>query len=742
MSPHLPITVGPGDVKAVHFDITQASDKPIRRATSIRDISYKNFDLDIIGGSGAPQQNLSETQLSAMKADASNGNDNASSDDVSSVDELLESVERRMANRFEALALRLEHMKHMSNLKVEDGDTLVFLDSVTGQVDDSDTEADIYCEPITIRSQSLLKTKSSRFKRMFSPEAQKRIRRKRKVDTLPEGIHYVLDLTPPVTDDDAVILIASLSTPPVVRAWAFYKEELALPIKQVPGIDRDEMGARLGRYLPPEYTVSRHLESISSVLRALEGLPTDLDTACDLWTFFGVANYFECADYPIIADRIFAWLHDKHNEFFLKAAPDLCLIIGGAIRSSVLYQRAFSILVGEEALSIVTPPDAPYRKAGHTIQGRPKYDVDDIDVNRIEYASKALVERITKSYKELVSLAWVDQLPIFRELQLCTDLRRDIILSPAERREAQEARTRRIEGLEAYKQDMKKRVLAAVNSKLRQGHEPLCGTTYSSSGEPRNMDDVYMSFDVNQKLMVRDFWRALHEESFRKPMLYVSLDGKAHDPSKWSAFAYGEDEAFMTDPITGSFVNDDKLGYSHMDLQQIINETIHSSLTPFSNRKEVTELFLSNPSWFDQQVLIEITDYVTTLALAIEPPAWTLEDSLIIERPVFSTTLHQLTDGELKYMPIWADGFDDDSGGVFENSVADEQSFQQQSDVAEMDWDMVRDKKETTSALSDASSYTEIGQSELSTANAASRVATAGYATSGVRSLADSDITM
>ena len=78
--------------------------------------------------------------------------------------------------------------------------------------------------PHRVHSEKLLATGSAYFKRLFSPEQQARVQKRRGLaGKLPAGFRYVLDLTPPLMDEDAIIVLTELSCPMSIREWAWKK---------------------------------------------------------------------------------------------------------------------------------------------------------------------------------------------------------------------------------------------------------------------------------------------------------------------------------------------------------------------------------------------------------------------------------------------------------------------------------------------------------------------------------------
>ncbi|PQE09896.1 hypothetical protein CJF31_00003788 [Rutstroemia sp. NJR-2017a BVV2] len=122
---------------------------------------------------------------------------------------------------------------------LEEGDTLVY---VSYPADISFYDSNGLNQPYKIyrvNSERMKNTGSSRFTRMFEDWPQ-HIARKRKgllKCPLPEGIKYVLDLTPLEEGDEAVELVSELSCSPGIRNWYDSMTRCGVPPKLVAGDD-------------------------------------------------------------------------------------------------------------------------------------------------------------------------------------------------------------------------------------------------------------------------------------------------------------------------------------------------------------------------------------------------------------------------------------------------------------------------------------------------------------------------
>ncbi|KAJ5371462.1 uncharacterized protein N7496_007554 [Penicillium cataractarum] len=349
-------------------------------------------------------------------------------------------------------------------LLLTDGDTLVFIDPAPQ--DRSKNNLLTPTVPHRVHSEKLLATGSSYLLRLFSPRCQSQVRKRRGyTNGLPSGINYVIDLTPPTVDEDAIIFLTEVSCPMAIRTWAFRQGEWDLPPSCVGGEDELEvlpdipesptgnrnttlaadedstadsstleaedegvflaLGADPQRRsqlrrpartaLPIEYSAKRHREGIEHILHVLEGLNATLDTPCKMWTFFAVAKLLDVAKVPAVKGYIMSWFYHSTNIRFIEIHPEISYRVSCGIKVSALCADSFVGLVGDEALLYImrearlTPPRSWAPILDHS---RIADFLDDTDVQRIEYASKSFAGTIIGDFLFLTGfdMPWLAQI--------------------------------------------------------------------------------------------------------------------------------------------------------------------------------------------------------------------------------------------------------------------------------------------------------------------------------------------
>ncbi|KAL9607184.1 MAG: hypothetical protein Q9167_007878 [Letrouitia subvulpina] len=113
----------------------------------------------------------------------------------------------------------------------------------------------------------------------------------------------------------------------------------------------------------PEYSAVRHRSSIERVLNVIHDIDPLLDSAPKVWTTYVIAKYFEITHSPL-TDYIVRWLRAYPNSLFIEVMPEITLRIADGIQCQELIRDSFAILVGEEALGATRVPDAKYTAYG------------------------------------------------------------------------------------------------------------------------------------------------------------------------------------------------------------------------------------------------------------------------------------------------------------------------------------------------------------------------------------------
>ena len=357
------------------------------------------------------------------------------------------------------------------------GDTWIFIDAAPQQPEQDHLDYEHYVKrcatPFRLTKETLMRLNSPVINSAFGPTAQFRLLRRRKlVDKLPEGIKYVIDLTPPSEGEDAVWLISSLSCSEGVRLWyrsatiwdissrlvggeeeytsvrsnavrtnetVSYGIDPMVPMYVVDAFQNDSKDSNLASSsnsgqsasVPvsrggirrtsqcPEYSPIRHRAAVERLLASAAGADPKLDSAPKLWTTFAVAKHLGVVRSPL-TDYVVTWLRTYPNSVFLEVLTEVSHIMADQLEVYDLARETFAMLVGEAALDSMVQSRILQSHRSHSTFGRKKEDLPEHIQTRVEYASKNFTERIVADYEELKGVGWIESLPEFEKLSSYT----------------------------------------------------------------------------------------------------------------------------------------------------------------------------------------------------------------------------------------------------------------------------------------------------------------------------------
>lgn len=594
--------------------------------------------------------------------------------------------------------------------ELDKGDTLVFIDYPDIQRRHSE-QTDCYgmsysSQRFRVHSEKLLATGSAKFAEMLNPTYQFRVQRRKKLTkSLPEGIKYVLDLTPPSEGDDLVFQMTQLSlTPGIIKWWAANdlhkvtswlvtghddictcgqrpipgwgvpKEEMERKSQTqqvfeepIPyddkGKDKDKDNTNSEKVIPPtshdliskkmhginrpyetpnyrnipDYCPTRHRNNIIRLLMMIEGHDIMLDSANRVWTLVGLAKIFDCPS--VVRDPVTQWIMYNENTRFIEVLPEEALQMGCALELAQVTQCAFRILVNELAIKEAST-SSRRDQSRVTIFGRRLGNLDDELHNIVQHAARALVERVSMIPDAFKSNYSLD----------CWMVEEWVNLRKMEGLLVQETSASCVMALASLRVLMTAIQNSVTNSfeRLTVGDENSLSSfttmdedraTYVLPEDFESLEEIEQDMNLTQRLLcpfiyrqLGDIWNTNLNESqwlseatsgLSGPLMARVRDGiqqvlyanpsKANLPSWWVFLDKLEEPLTVKDPLVNL---------------PALNSQIHAAILPYSS------------SW---------------VRFDIEPP-------LNITRHILLT----LDNNELKFLPLWAGGCNDGTGGVFE----------------------------------------------------------------------------
>jgi len=271
-------------------------------------------------------------------------------------------------------------------LNVTDSDTLVFISPNTSPN-----------PPHRVSSKALLASGSTVFRELLGPTSQHRALRKRKlVHTLPQGIKYVIDLSPPEEGPEALDAVLKLYCPKVVLEWqsgvtngAYLEDDdhryqrglwqaeeerrtadlhehgmwetMEENCDSIPDVHPSEVKV-VRRELktedngvevmkdewiepapPAAHSTRRHSAAIERILHIIHGLDPQLCTTPMWYTVCKVAVLLNCES--AVVDHATSWLYADGK--FIGRYPEIVMEVANDLKSKVLFKDAFTLLVGK-----------------------------------------------------------------------------------------------------------------------------------------------------------------------------------------------------------------------------------------------------------------------------------------------------------------------------------------------------------------------------------------------------------
>ena len=568
--------------------------------------------------------------------------------------------------RIDAMAAKLEH--ELAFIHDPNGDTLVYIDPPTQSSSLGDEAYESYIErynqPFYVKSIYLLGLNSSFFARQFSSTNQYRvIRRRGLANSLPPGIKFVVDLTPPSEGDDAVYLTTELCCSQGVLKWYKANKRWGVSKSLVGGPEEyiQYLGDDQEQPLPLEYNPLRHRAAIERVLLAIHGHNPQIDSAPQMWTTFAVAKYFDITHSPL-TDWIISWLRAHPNTYFIEVLPEVALKVADGLQCEQLCRDTFAILVGEEALGNIRRCRDGGPRVGYSVYGRKQDDLPETYQTRVEYASKAFLERISTLVQNLVGakMDWLAEVAEFQKLLSIdqSDLGSSKILILLK------------DSLKAYVRGAIYKALCAKLLKAPNAKDSMYGDDdlYPTS----TWTNTYNRLIPRERLMTRTFWRALREQD----MVWGSSNLDIND--------YNVDSTLIPDPEPTDEEKSMLDGGVFTKVYKAELETLTSKLgtifkshqTPPTGHQGVTGDVMTSDcseivinvhndkfSFEVKEFLNQVQAYLQRLCdIMLESDGSPLDLGL-------TDTLICLEETEWKYLPIWANGNDDGTGGVFDDEV-------------------------------------------------------------------------
>ncbi|KAK5660343.1 hypothetical protein OQA88_12884 [Cercophora sp. LCS_1] len=538
---------------------------------------------------------------------------------------------------------------------------------------------------IRMKSERLLGLGSSKITKMFSTQRQERTRRRLQMGILPPGVAYVLDFTPPSEGAELADLTAALWLPHTVKLWflaghyipdlivtkddtGVYRKPLAdksvgailalghddacksesclidlapwkinpetAGIFDVEGADDIPSWRRI-----EDYCRIRHCAAIMRVLRAINGHGLLLNSATRMWTVAQVAIHLEVPQ--VVVDPVTQWLLAAPNTKFIEICPEKAFQLAFTLKIPSVLVASFRILVSEQAIDYAATIPSP-RRPSHTWAQRRRDEYGDFPSDPVEYASRAFADRMANILDTLQSNSVHDSFE--RRIVEWDRLR---ALAPAIKALPDNHRLKAAHQtlMEALVAIFHRKVTAALNSNIvamlrdlveaqRRHYVPI------STSVP--ITTLYGRLSEYQKVMTNFFWNSMRGGS-------------------------------RFDQVSESTFRGRQLWRIVQNYNTELNSAVEAgTLQIFSHEAPGED---GSPQYYPFPVTREfrVREYCDDVCNAMPPLCDRMtdrgEDNNSIVYFLSNHLLLSLDEAELNFLPIWAGGLDDGSGGVFQDPV-------------------------------------------------------------------------
>ena len=454
--------------------------------------------------------------------------------------------------------------------------------------------------------------------------------------------------------------------------------------------------------LSPDLSPIRHRSSIERILLAIDGQDPQLKSAPMMWTTAALAKYFEISGKPHdpLVDYVVRWLRASPNSLFVEALPEETLKIADSFNNEELCRESFAVLVGEQALEVEYARGRGGKSSplkSRTIFGRNKSEIHESYQTRIEYARASFIERVRKTSIELLQADWVEDLH---------DM--SFFNAPSIREILPQGGS----FVKSFKKWIRGWILSRLFSRLDYTEKVSYFEEYLFPVNGYQL--TWNTLSPYERIFCRSFWVTLTRESINDQDPSYRED--ALNLNKWQENQYGPIPHGAFDlRILRSMSRNDLLGaLKHdtallratgaipdmpsrsglpADAQQlprtygsiaelmcgqsfafqkyengIGNRSARSSASPMDADRPLSQSKFEGEVYRTPMLhalFVQATEHIQRVArqMLVSPGS---QDGSDIE---ITNTLVCLQENEYKYLPLWAGGLDDETGGVFNDEV-------------------------------------------------------------------------
>jgi len=403
----------------------------------------------------------------------------------------------------------------------------------------------------------------------------------------------------------------------------------------------------------PDYCRVRHAHAIIRLLLMIEGRNVPFNSAAMVWTMVGISKILECPE--VVRDHTTSWI--MADTKFIEALPEEALRIAFALELPQIARFAFSILVNEAALENVGENQSTKHRASLTVFGRQKGNLDDELRNLVQHAASALFDRLTQSADWLTDEQNISSSPP-RELEKLnkTEAVLQRHLKPGRAHDLVADTLSQITKLKIL---LQRKINLAMDMPTGHNAWRITASTYEEMDMWRSTFADHDTFTDIKGILAN----LNHKQMLICPFLYHSIQDR---------FSNGLGSTLLRHTAGVESV-DQLIHRIQIDLEVLANARPEFAQDPFiqSLFESVEEFFrpsyplLRLPILDERKLFDELYERVQNWVW-LETCGPQGEDI----KPLITFYMNlTLTNNEVKYLPLWAGGRNDGSGGVFEDDL-------------------------------------------------------------------------
>ena len=388
----------------------------------------------------------------------------------------------------------------------------------------------------------------------------------------------------------------------------------------------------------PDYCPIRHRVAIIRLIRAINGADLLINSATRMWTLANMAIQLDLTN--VVRDQVAQWLLASPNSKFIELYPEESFALALGLRIPDVLVASFEIMVNEFAIDLADENSSTSSKRpSHTWTLRKRGDYGDYPFDPIDFAGRAFAERIKKLLDGLRSPGCFDTFPrpmpeweglktIGKAIDSGSNVNPRLLEAYLELREALTNAFAETVTDALSQSGPTGRLLELVESQRKH---------FLNNKTSPSFCELYNSLNDNQKAMTPFFWEKL-----------LSDVDKVAFEIRWNGRKTLRELANRLNVVLGLRAS---IGYDY------IVDICKDKFGWPENDRVVFSLDM-----FQDELRLAVNRLVTSmLHRGNEAVQTCLSDHLI----------RNLKDDELKYLPMWAGGVDDGSGGTFQERVPD-----------------------------------------------------------------------